>query len=145
MSTPDTSTALPSNEHRAALEREIASAESILRRLEAEQAETRARLSGLKHELAALGLAAVSTPEPTPPPARVPRTPDDKVQLFRQLFRGRPLLRELLEERFEIGRIQDLSTVVLHLRRPRQGGSAQKTLEQEQRAGEPKRLPPLVK
>lgn len=73
---------------RQAIESEIAREEASLRRIEAEQAEARARLSALRSHLAALDL--VPAPAPTAPTARGPQTPADKVNLFRQLFRGRP-------------------------------------------------------
>ncbi len=97
-----------------ALERAIAEEEAGLRRLEEERAEAQVRLSVLRRELAALDLVPApkqtapeqtapeqtapeqTAPVPTTPaptasaPAAGPRTPADKVKLFRQLFRGRP-------------------------------------------------------
>lgn len=77
-----------SSDRREELERAIAQEEAGLRRLEWEQAEAGVRLYALRGELAALDPA----PEPaqTAPLTTGPRTPHDKVQLFRQLFRGRP-------------------------------------------------------
>jgi hypothetical protein len=79
-----------SSDRRQEIESAIAKEETGLRRLEAEQAEAQVRLSVLRSELAALD------PVPAPAPAQTaaltagPRTPADKVKLFRQLFRGRP-------------------------------------------------------
>lgn len=75
---------------RQALEGEIAKEETSLRRLEAEQAEAKARLSALQNELAALDVAPAPVGESATSLANGPRTPADKVKLFRQLFRGRP-------------------------------------------------------
>ena len=79
-----------SSENREALCETIASEEEHLSRLDAEQALAKVRLAGLRDELAAL--EAVPTPlrEPSMLHADGPRTPADKVKLFRQLFRGRP-------------------------------------------------------
>jgi superfamily II DNA or RNA helicase len=70
---------------------EIERAEALLSRLETEQGQARTRLAVLREELAFQGQA-----EPDPrvhPPvttaSRVPRNPQEKVRLFRQLFRGR--------------------------------------------------------
>lgn len=75
---------------RQALEGEIAKEEINLRRLEAEQTEAKARLSALQNELAAVDVAPAPVGEPATSLANGPRTPADKVKLFRQLFRGRP-------------------------------------------------------
>lgn len=75
---------------RDALQSEVAREETNLRRLEAEQVEAKARLAALRSELAAWDLLPAPTREPTTPLANGPRTPTDKVKLFRQLFRGRP-------------------------------------------------------
>ncbi len=84
----------PQNSHssarRQALESAIAKQEASLRRLADEQAEAKARLSALQCELAALDQVPAPAPEPTAPLPGGPRTPADKVKLFRQLFRGRP-------------------------------------------------------
>lgn len=66
--------------------------EARLRRLEAERAEAKARLVLLRADLAGLE-ARRETPvgrSPAEPSGEEPRTPADKVKLFRQLFRGRP-------------------------------------------------------
>ncbi len=75
---------------RRTLEGEIAKEEMSLRRLEAEQVEAKARLSALQNDLAALDVAPAPVREPVTSLADGPRTPADKVKLFRQLFRGRP-------------------------------------------------------
>jgi len=75
---------------RQTLESEIAGEEASLRRLEAEQAEAKARLSALRSDLAALDLVSLSARAPTSTVADGPQTPAEKVKLFRQLFRGRP-------------------------------------------------------
>ncbi len=70
---------------------EIEKAEALLSRLEAEQEEPRARLAALRAELAAQGQAELSIrlQLPVTLPQPVPRSPEEKVRLFRQLFRGR--------------------------------------------------------
>lgn len=70
---------------------EIEKEQTLLGRLEAEQRQARLRLAALRAELACLvpaepGIRASLPVMPSPP---VPRTPEDKVKLFRQLFRGR--------------------------------------------------------
>jgi hypothetical protein len=68
---------------------ELAKAESDLERVEAQRAAANARIDALRKELATFD----ATPQPAvfePLPALAPRTPADKVKLFRQLFRGRP-------------------------------------------------------
>jgi hypothetical protein len=76
-----------SSDLRHELEHAVAKEEAGLRRLEAEQEEAHVRLSVLRSELAALD----PVPAPAPAPFTAgPRTPADKVKLFRQLFRGRP-------------------------------------------------------
>lgn len=75
---------------RQALEGEIAKEETSLRRLEAEQAQAKARLAARQNELAALDVAPAPVGESATSLANGPRTPADKVKLFRQLFRGRP-------------------------------------------------------
>ena len=70
---------------------EVAKTEALLSHLEAEQEQARKRLAALRAELAAQGQAEpgirVHLPETLPQP--VPRSPEEKVRLFRQLFRGR--------------------------------------------------------
>jgi len=68
---------------------ELEKAESDLERIEAQRTAANARIHALRNELAALD----ATPRPVVPetlPGLAPRTPADKVKLFRQLFRGRP-------------------------------------------------------
>lgn len=79
-----------STSRRQTLESEIAGEEASLRRLEAEQAEAKARLSALRSDLAALDLVSLPARTPTATVADGPQTPAEKVKLFRQLFRGRP-------------------------------------------------------
>jgi superfamily II DNA or RNA helicase len=70
---------------------EIEKSEALLARLEAEQQETRARLAALRTELAGQGKAELSIRVQLPVTLAqpVPRSPEEKVRLFRQLFRGR--------------------------------------------------------
>lgn len=75
---------------RQELESEIAKEEEALRRLEALQADVQARLAGFRAELAALEPAQTPTRTQAEPLVGGPRTPADKVALFRRLFRGRP-------------------------------------------------------
>lgn len=68
----------------------VAHEEVRLARLETEQAEGRSRLAALQAELAALGAEPESRVRLLlPAEASVPKTPVDKVKLFRSLFRGR--------------------------------------------------------
>jgi len=76
---------------RAELLNKILEEEARLVRLAAQHVDTRTRLATLQAELAALGTG----PEVRVRPAIVaevvvPRTPTEKVSLFRSLFRGRP-------------------------------------------------------
>jgi hypothetical protein len=70
---------------------EVARTEALLSDLKAQEEQARARLAALRAELAAQGQAEpgirVYLPETLPQP--VPRSPEEKVSLFRQLFRGR--------------------------------------------------------
>lgn len=70
----------------------IAEEEVRLARLDSERADARSRLARLRAELASFERdteITVSPPE-TVDARRVPETPDEKVALFRSLFRGRP-------------------------------------------------------
>jgi len=67
---------------RAKLDEEV----SRLRRLEAEQAEAKARVASLRGELDALAEGPAGEPNGSSTP---PRSSREKVALFRQLFRGR--------------------------------------------------------
>ena len=61
-----------------------------LARLEAEQADSRRRLAALRAEFVSLGVEPqIRVQLPVAIDAPVPRTPADKVKLFRSLFRGR--------------------------------------------------------
>jgi hypothetical protein len=74
---------------RGPLVAELTKAESDLERIEAQRAAASARIDALRKELATLD----ATPRPVVPellPGFAPRTPADKVKLFRQLFRGPP-------------------------------------------------------
>ena len=68
---------------------ELAKAESDLERIEAQRTAANARIAALRNELAALD-ASPQPMAPEPQSELAPRTPADKVKLFRQLFRGRP-------------------------------------------------------
>ena len=73
------------------LVRQIAEAEALLSRLEAERTQTRARLAALRAELASQETSetAVRVPVPATSPPPVPGSAAEKVRLFRGLFRGR--------------------------------------------------------
>lgn len=77
-------------DRRRALADEIAKEERNLRRLEAERADASARILALQNELAAVESMSALRREPTTVLGGGPRTPVDKVKLFRELFRGRP-------------------------------------------------------
>jgi superfamily II DNA or RNA helicase len=70
---------------------EIREAEALLSRLEAEQERTKTRLAALRAELAAPEAAQtdVRVHVPATPPRPAPQSPEEKVRLFRSLFRGR--------------------------------------------------------
>jgi len=70
---------------------EIEKAEALLSHLEAEQEQARARVAALREELASQGRAepGIRVHLPPTPSQPVPRSPQEKVRLFRQLFRGR--------------------------------------------------------
>jgi superfamily II DNA or RNA helicase len=71
--------------------RDITKAEALLSRLEAEREQAYARLTALRADLAALGQAepGIRVHLPMALPQPTPRSPEEKVRLFRQLFRGR--------------------------------------------------------
>jgi superfamily II DNA or RNA helicase len=84
---------------RDALHDAIAQEEILLATLEAQQAESRHRLTTLRAELAALDSEPeIHVPLPLALAAPSPRTPADKVRLFRSLFRGRE---DIFPTRFE--------------------------------------------
>ena len=67
---------------------ELAKAESDLERIEAQRIAAKARIAALRNELVTLD----ATPLPLAPEllsGLTPRTPAEKVKLFRSLFRGR--------------------------------------------------------
>ncbi len=70
---------------------EVAKAQALLSRLEAEQEVARTRLAALRAELAAQGQVepCIRVRLPVTLPQPVPRSPEEKARLFRQLFRGR--------------------------------------------------------
>jgi hypothetical protein len=70
---------------------EIEKAEALLSRLDNEQNQARAQLAALRAELAAQRQAepGIRVEIPLTPSHPVPRSPEEKVRLFRQLFRGR--------------------------------------------------------
>jgi hypothetical protein len=70
---------------------EIEKAEALLSRLEAQQGQARTRLAALREELASHGQPepGIRVLVPAGPSQPVPRDPEEKVRLFRQLFRGR--------------------------------------------------------
>jgi hypothetical protein len=75
---------------RDALRDAIAQEECLLAKLEANQTESRHRLTVLRTELAALDTEPeIRVRLPVSPRAPTPRTSADKVRLFRSLFRGR--------------------------------------------------------
>lgn len=67
---------------------QLTNAESDLERIEAQRIAAKARVAALRNELVTLD-AATRNPVPKPPLTLAPRTPADKMTLFRQLFRGR--------------------------------------------------------
>ena len=76
---------------RDALVKAIAEEEANLYRLEAEHAEAEARLGSLRADLAERDARreTPANPKTAEPSGNGPRTPIDKVKLFRRLFRGR--------------------------------------------------------
>jgi len=70
---------------------EIERAEALLSRLDNEQDQARAHLAALRAQLVAQGQAepGIRVYLPATPTQPVPRNPQEKVRLFRQLFRGR--------------------------------------------------------
>jgi len=71
--------------------RDVAEAEALVSRLDGERDHVHARLTALRAALTALGQAepGIRVHLPGAPPRPVPRSPEEKVRLFRQLFRGR--------------------------------------------------------
>ncbi len=81
---------LSDSSRRDELLRAIAEEEARLERLETEQAETRNRLTALRAELTSFAAEPeIRVRLPLTAEREVPRTPAEKVKLFRSLFRGR--------------------------------------------------------
>ncbi len=78
-----------SQPERATLADALEEEEGRLRRLEAERAAAKARADALRAQLAALDEAPVVGGETATTSVPAPRSPAEKVKLFRQLFRGR--------------------------------------------------------
>jgi hypothetical protein len=89
MRNPRVGAAPPTSPERAALAATINEEEARRRRLEAEHIEAKARVAALRAKLATVDQARVAHPESRSSFAAVPRSPADKVKLFRRLFRGR--------------------------------------------------------
>lgn len=84
------SSSKPDDDARASVASAIEEEEARIRRLESEHAGASARLATLRDELTRLAEPGVTRAEPVPPLAPAPpRSPAEKVTLFRQLFRGR--------------------------------------------------------
>ena len=76
--------------NREALLKTITNEQTLLARLDREQADVRARLAALQAELASLGTEPEIRVSPSLPiKPSIPRTSTEKVKLFRSLFRGR--------------------------------------------------------
>src|SRR5579864_2148604 len=74
---------------RASLASALEEEEARLRRLETERAAAQARADALRVRLAAVDEAPVVRGETVTTSATTPRSPNEKVRLFRLLFRGR--------------------------------------------------------
>ncbi len=74
---------------RASLASALEEEEALLRRLETERAEAKARADALRAQLAALDVAPMVRGDTVTALTMAPRSPAEKVLLFRQLFRGR--------------------------------------------------------
>lgn len=87
----ESSIGAPAVPSRQELAGEIERTEALLSRLDAEQERTRKRLATLRAGLALLthAEAGIRVHLQARPLQRVPRTSEEKVALFRQLFRGR--------------------------------------------------------
>ena len=79
----------PASDARDAIASAIVEEETRIRRLEAEHAGAKERLARLRDDLASLAEPDVVRAVPSPSMATAPRSPAEKVTLFRQLFRGR--------------------------------------------------------
>ncbi len=83
---------VPSNHgarERVALAAAVEEKEAHIRKLDTERAEAKERLAKLRADLAALADPPSSRVEPTGPLATTPRSPAEKVALFRKRLRGR--------------------------------------------------------
>jgi hypothetical protein len=78
----------PLSAPRDSLVTELAKVESDLKQIEAQRTAAKARIAALQDELATLDTATRDLVAEVPS-ALAPRTPKEKVKLFRQLFRGR--------------------------------------------------------
>jgi len=78
----------PPTPRRDQLVTELAKARLELEQIEAQRTAAKARIAVLSNELAALDAVSRAV-APEPLAGLAPRTPADKVKLFRQLFRGR--------------------------------------------------------
>ena len=74
---------------RASLAAALEEEEARLRRLDAERVNAKARADALRAQIAAMAAAPVARSHPRSGSALVPQSPNEKVELFRQLFRGR--------------------------------------------------------
>jgi hypothetical protein len=79
----------PSHGGRAELEAALEQEEARLRKLEKEKADAAAHAAELRAKLNALDVRSGVITEQHRPAAAAPRSPTEKVRLFRQLFRGR--------------------------------------------------------
>jgi hypothetical protein len=79
----------PSPAERAALAAALEQQEARVRKLEKERADAAARVAQLRAELEALDQPPTDGAHHGPPQSTPPRTPAEKVKLFRLLFRGR--------------------------------------------------------
>jgi len=63
--------------------------EARLQRLDAERGDTKARADALRAQIVSLDAEVIGRPQTLPTIPAAPRSPGEKVTLFRQLFRGR--------------------------------------------------------
>jgi hypothetical protein len=79
----------PLHDARVALEAALEQEEARVRRLESERAETTARVAQIRAELDTRAQRSVVPSDGSPAAPTPPRSPAEKVKLFRELFRGR--------------------------------------------------------